>query len=860
MSRRVFISYSRKDGNDYAEKLQTQLESAGFTVWRDTRNINPAQDFTAEIEIGIEQADIVAVCVTPDIKRANSFVRREIQYAAAVNKPTFPCRVVEIPPIISIINNEWLEFHRDWDASFQRLCQLVIDPNLNNPSGTYQQAPDEPFKDYLQALYRQIVRYLDQAVIRLIDLEAEATPDAVPRKRTDDILLEFFESSIFATPQDDKVPSYKTFAEAFEYHNGRLLLLGEPGAGKTITLMSHARDAVAARLDDPQKPLPILKIVATWQSNPPMPIADWCAGQLFELKPIIESGKAQLLLDGLDELGEQQEIRTEKKDPRTGEIMRNHLTNEPVTQVVDKFDPRSKFIETIVSINPANQILLTSRVQDYMAIGQQIPLDGAVTLQPLTDIQLADYLENHPLIFNTIRNDNTLRDLARTPLLLSLITFAFDKLDENLKTKGNLSSGDVRDVIFETYCRQRYDHEARKKNADLAFTYREMLEILGELAMWNASDYYPYKSGSRRMRGIYQRTEVNVLPPQIFRVVLSNSELISKFYTMTTRINILAPIDENNYRFTHLLLRDFLAYTFALPRISEKDWWYDDNINPITSLGNLADKRATAALTNRLLNSDSIVKKEVIRSLGKIGDVSAIDSLLVLLDSLDNSIRHETIRSLGKIGGEKAIQSLSQLITRNSETLRETVALALGAIGGSATATLINLLKSSDSFTRIYIAIALKKIGEPAIDNLIRLFKESDISIIGHAIEIIGSIGGNQSVEYLITFLNNNYEFELTIKTLEALGNIGSDEASNAIVNFIVYKRGYTQTSLINILKKFEFLVTDRLAHLLSKNELVGKHRICDISYYTLQQMNTPQTGVICIDWILSGNTYYDVD
>src|SRR6266849_4997423 len=104
----IFISYSRKDGRNYAEELENQLQAIGFRTWRDIRNIDPAQDFTSEIEIGIESATYVAVCITPDSKRSDSFVRREIQYALAIKKPIIPLRFVEIVPPISIINNQWI--------------------------------------------------------------------------------------------------------------------------------------------------------------------------------------------------------------------------------------------------------------------------------------------------------------------------------------------------------------------------------------------------------------------------------------------------------------------------------------------------------------------------------------------------------------------------------------------------------------------------------------------------------------------------------------------------------------------------------------------------------------------------------
>ena len=50
----VFISYSRRDGNEIAGDLETALRDHGFGVWRDVRNIDPAQDFTADIERGID--------------------------------------------------------------------------------------------------------------------------------------------------------------------------------------------------------------------------------------------------------------------------------------------------------------------------------------------------------------------------------------------------------------------------------------------------------------------------------------------------------------------------------------------------------------------------------------------------------------------------------------------------------------------------------------------------------------------------------------------------------------------------------------------------------------------------------------
>lgn len=637
MSQRVFISYSRRDGNAHAEKLQHDLEKAGFDTWRDTRNINPAQDFTAEIEVGIENSDIVALCLTADTKRPDSFVRREIQYAFAVEKPVIPCRVEKIAPHISVINFEWLEFYQDWDTAFERLRDIARDPNLSEETGDYEKAPIDPFHDYLQDLYKSIVRYLDQSVIRLIDLHSENTPDAVPTKRKDDILLEFFDARGLDS-ESQAVKQYKTFTQAFEEHNGRVLLLGNPGAGKTITLMSYARDTVAQRLNDISKPLPILKSIATWTSEPPQPIGDWIVDTNTELWSEINVGNALLLLDGLDELGGEREIHHKSKDMKTGKALVS----------IERYDPRKRFIRALKKVPSINQMLVTCRVIDYVAIKEQITLEGAVTLHPLTDDQLHEYLVDHPKIYDAILADNNLRDLSRTPLLLSLITFAFERLSNDLQAQGNLSAGDVRDVIFEAYCRERYEHENRRKSSDLPFTYREMMDILGELAMWNMQYSRPLKMYHDKE----YKVEANVLIPYDFQYVLKDEKRIQAFQDMTVSLNILAPSRERNYRFAHLLLRDFLAYDFSIfcnhPSI-------DARLGAVNTLLNLADNRAVKPLSIALKDKNRFVRQNAIRSLEKLGEVTLLISALY-----DNhpDVKRSAILALGRLGDERALPHL----------------------------------------------------------------------------------------------------------------------------------------------------------------------------------------------------------
>src|SRR6516164_4054070 len=94
----IFISYARRDGQDASARLAHNLEHAGFRVWRDTRDIDPAQDFTAQIERGIASARCVVACITDDTLKGDSFVRREISYACLINIPILTARFQDVPP------------------------------------------------------------------------------------------------------------------------------------------------------------------------------------------------------------------------------------------------------------------------------------------------------------------------------------------------------------------------------------------------------------------------------------------------------------------------------------------------------------------------------------------------------------------------------------------------------------------------------------------------------------------------------------------------------------------------------------------------------------------------------------------
>jgi predicted NACHT family NTPase len=108
---------------------------------------------------------------------------------------------------------------------------------------------------------------------------------------------------------DYLLPVGTKIQEVFDAAGGVLLVLGEPGAGKTtmlLQLVSHLMDS--AEKDDSQ-PMPAVFSLATYADE--RPLSDWLVDELannYEVprklsRQWVETGQFIPLLDGLDEVG-----------------------------------------------------------------------------------------------------------------------------------------------------------------------------------------------------------------------------------------------------------------------------------------------------------------------------------------------------------------------------------------------------------------------------------------------------------------------------------------------------------------------------------------------------------------------------
>jgi len=148
----------------------------------------------------------------------------------------------------------------------------------------------DPFRNYLHALYQDILSYLDKTTFfvlssqsDIIPLRTEARPEAVANDKK--VAIHALPMAFFDMAGIGEAEAiYDNFHRAFEKYEGRVLLLGHPGAGKTTTVMAFARDAVSKRLEDASQPLPILAPIATWDAEKQTALAEWLANIIPMLK------------------------------------------------------------------------------------------------------------------------------------------------------------------------------------------------------------------------------------------------------------------------------------------------------------------------------------------------------------------------------------------------------------------------------------------------------------------------------------------------------------------------------------------------------------------------------------------------
>jgi len=122
----IFVSYGRRDGAEAAEELCALLESRGYRVWWDQRDISAGAVFTTRIQAGIEGSDLLVAILTPWSVRHESWCLDELAHARNTEVPILPvCFVAGVLPPFPIARLSAIDVSGDREAALAEVLAQV---------------------------------------------------------------------------------------------------------------------------------------------------------------------------------------------------------------------------------------------------------------------------------------------------------------------------------------------------------------------------------------------------------------------------------------------------------------------------------------------------------------------------------------------------------------------------------------------------------------------------------------------------------------------------------------------------------------------------------------------------------------
>jgi hypothetical protein len=184
---------------------------------------------------------------------------------------------------------------------------------------------------------------------------------------------------------------------------GLLLVLGEPGSGKSTTLLDLARTLLERAGKDIRERVPVVLNLSSWKKQP---LVEWMSGELSQkyrvprkiAKSWLQNSYLLPLLDGLDEV--------------------ETALQPDCVAAINTF---------IGEFNPSG-LVVCCRLNEYRWLPERLKLNGAICLEPLSKDDVDDYLARGGPMLAALRDainaDPVLEELAQTPLMLNIMSLA----------------------------------------------------------------------------------------------------------------------------------------------------------------------------------------------------------------------------------------------------------------------------------------------------------------------------------------------------------------------------------------------------------------------------------------------------
>jgi hypothetical protein len=119
-SQKIFFSYSRIDGSDFALQLALDLKKEGFNVWIDQQDIRAGLEWDREIEKALESCDCL-LFVETEMSVTSNNVLDEVYYAIEQKKKVIPLIVRDSKTPFRLQRLQHINFTHDYNAGLTQL-------------------------------------------------------------------------------------------------------------------------------------------------------------------------------------------------------------------------------------------------------------------------------------------------------------------------------------------------------------------------------------------------------------------------------------------------------------------------------------------------------------------------------------------------------------------------------------------------------------------------------------------------------------------------------------------------------------------------------------------------------------------
>jgi hypothetical protein len=282
-------------------------------------------------------------------------------------------------------------------------------------------------RDLLKAVGDEFTSRLEQMLTDDIraELRLDYTPEAVQHKEW-----------LNKTGLPPELSADAHIVTIFEKAQRKLLIIGEPGAGKTTTLVRLGAELIKQVKTDDSLPVPVLFELSRWKSGQTM--RDWLAAELKDRYALtIERWLEWLnpahprilpLLDGFDEVPES--------------------LREECANAINVF-----------AYNLPVKLAVCCRVTEYSLLQTKLDKVNALQIQELGEAQITHYLEamgsDTVGLRAVLMYDSDLLDMAKSPLLLNTLIMAYRGEGEVTDFEGVATEGERHKALFAGYIKTR---------------------------------------------------------------------------------------------------------------------------------------------------------------------------------------------------------------------------------------------------------------------------------------------------------------------------------------------------------------------------------------------------------------------